>query len=558
MYETPKDIRTYDELAEVTADCEVQCSIIIRGSRIQSLGEIKKINGSLGLSDSNISSLGELECINGQFWISSHSVHLPLTTLGKLKYINGYASLRYSNIESLGELTEVQGKLSLRDTPIHTLGKLKIVQGSLFLPKRFKGSKELESIEVSNKIRFWADSNLSKPIAQNLNVVKTISERPAPKWDFEYIKSISQLNRQSSAVKEFYSYFRELVLKGHKVELNGYDNYVFALTVEFRVGLAALFNLPTLRTHYVNISTWYPITKSYLADSFIGQITKESEFGEIAWAIEYFEPSLNSSRINNLVEIFSLEKLKSLFKFSSEFESSVIMCSVGKKETEKKLEEAWELRKKYGLFDLTEAKKYEKLLGKGTADGLVLFYILGKDCLTSFGHRHKDKILRAATLNIIEFEEINGPFLHSVWWTKLHQFMNETIRNAENEIRLSMGMPRIGEGWVSETELFYLLKEHFINEEIVHHASPNWLGRQHFDIYFPKYRIAVEYQGRQHFEPIDFFGGEKAFIATKERDERKLKLCVENECSLIYSLPGESKIKLIKEIEFLIKRVDGR
>ena len=43
---------------------------------------------------------------------------------------------------------------------------------------------------------------------------------------------------------------------------------------------------------------------------------------------------------------------------------------------------------------------------------------------------------------------------------------------------------QVGEGWVSETKLFYLLQEKFPELEIVQHASPDWLGRQHLDIFF--------------------------------------------------------------------------
>lgn len=35
----------------------------------------------------------------------------------------------------------------------------------------------------------------------------------------------------------------------------------------------------------------------------------------------------------------------------------------------------------------------------------------------------------------------------------------------------------------------------------------------------------VEYDGRQHFEPVECFGGEKGFVATKQRDEIKNNYC---------------------------------
>lgn len=47
------------------------------------------------------------------------------------------------------------------------------------------------------------------------------------------------------------------------------------------------------------------------------------------------------------------------------------------------------------------------------------------------------------------------------------------------------------------------------------------------------HKIGIEYQGRQHYEPIEHFGGEEHFIHQKENDRRKKLLCVENGVTLI-------------------------
>ena len=77
---------------------------------------------------------------------------------------------------------------------------------------------------------------------------------------------------------------------------------------------------------------------------------------------------------------------------------------------------------------------------------------------------------------------------------------------------------------------------------------------QHFDIYFTDLNIAIEYQGTQHQKPVEYFGGEEAFIKGKERDERKKKLCVENGCKLFYVYPDDDTKKFIKELKKYIKR----
>jgi hypothetical protein len=121
-------------------------------------------------------------------------------------------------------------------------------------------------------------------------------------------------------------------------------------------------------------------------------------------------------------------------------------------------------------------------------------------------------------------------------------------RKVENELREEMSLPKIGEGWISETHLFYVLKDEFIDEIVLHHGKPKWLGSQHVDIWFPKHKIGVEYQGLQHDKPVEFFGGEKAFLKNQERDERKRRLFKKNNSTLIEVRKGYCFESLVEEI----------
>lgn len=116
---------------------------------------------------------------------------------------------------------------------------------------------------------------------------------------------------------------------------------------------------------------------------------------------------------------------------------------------------------------------------------------------------------------------------------KFVQFILDQLDEVEIKLRDKHNIPQKGEKWVSETQLYNLIETAFPKEEIIRHASPKWLGRQHLDIYFPKLNIGIEYQGKQHYEPVDFFGGKEGFEKNKERDERKRKLCKKHKCILI-------------------------
>ena len=107
-------------------------------------------------------------------------------------------------------------------------------------------------------------------------------------------------------------------------------------------------------------------------------------------------------------------------------------------------------------------------------------------------------------------------------------------REAENEIRDQLGIPRIGEQWISEVELLKIVQHIFPEEEVIHQATAKWLGRQRLDIFVPSLKLAVEYHGLQHFESVDHFGGEDGLLATQARDSRKASLCAEQGITLVY------------------------
>ena len=128
------------------------------------------------------------------------------------------------------------------------------------------------------------------------------------------------------------------------------------------------------------------------------------------------------------------------------------------------------------------------------------------------------------------------------------KFCVELMREAENTFREERNIPRVGEGWVAETALFYKVKNAFPEETVVQHGRPKWLGRQHLDIFMPERRIAIEFQGEQHDRPIDFFGGEEAFNKNVERDRMKLAKCRRNGVRIVYVREGYDFAKVISEI----------
>ena len=71
-----------------------------------------------------------------------------------------------------------------------------------------------------------------------------------------------------------------------------------------------------------------------------------------------------------------------------------------------------------------------------------------------------------------------------------------------------------------ETRIGIYLNERNISFEFQHKTkidnSYHW-----FDFFIPAYNLMISYHGKQHYMPIKFFGGLRAFKNTKERDKKK-------------------------------------
>ena len=89
----------------------------------------------------------------------------------------------------------------------------------------------------------------------------------------------------------------------------------------------------------------------------------------------------------------------------------------------------------------------------------------------------------------------------------------------------------IASKWKSELTLFTLV--HKAYPDTLFQYRPIWLEPQNLDIYVPSLNLGIEYQGLQHYQPVDYFGGIKAFERRQLLDQRKRELCKAHEVYLL-------------------------
>lgn len=126
-----------------------------------------------------------------------------------------------------------------------------------------------------------------------------------------------------------------------------------------------------------------------------------------------------------------------------------------------------------------------------------------------------------------------------VLWAGYHYETTDKKVKEQRILRIFNSYKSSEKKWKNENIIFKLVSKIYKNYTVIPHYQPYFLkssfgGQMHYDIYISELNIAIEYQGRQHFEPVDYFGGIKSFKKQRIRDKEKKKLSEEHGIKLIY------------------------
>ena len=147
-----------------------------------------------------------------------------------------------------------------------------------------------------------------------------------------------------------------------------------------------------------------------------------------------------------------------------------------------------------------------------------------------FDHHHVPTIIANKIANLV--------YTKANYFNSFAEYRDSTIiySNKQTKKRSEVYSQLILQGqtspkWKSEAQLFVIISSFYPNA--VYQYRPDWLYKQSIDIYIPSLSIGIEYQGVQHYKPIEHFGGEKHFLHQQENDLKKKQLCEENGVTLI-------------------------
>lgn len=107
----------------------------------------------------------------------------------------------------------------------------------------------------------------------------------------------------------------------------------------------------------------------------------------------------------------------------------------------------------------------------------------------------------------------------------LNEQTNRMQLFVEERLRRSIGFPPHSKTGGSELILFWIVSALFQPTEVLRHARPPFLEGLELDIFVPSLRLAVEYQGEQHYVPFSHLGGARNFRQVQQRDTKKAAFC---------------------------------
>lgn len=120
-----------------------------------------------------------------------------------------------------------------------------------------------------------------------------------------------------------------------------------------------------------------------------------------------------------------------------------------------------------------------------------------------------------------------------------------------NKLLCGQGCPKCKQSRLESIIAYHLSLQKIEFEE---QKRFEWLGNQSLDFYLPKYNMAIECQGEQHFHQV-FFNGKSTnieprnlFENIKNRDEMKSSLCKNNNIELLYFIDNKVPLEKVNNI----------
>ncbi len=226
-----------------------------------------------------------------------------------------------------------------------------------------------------------------------------------------------------------------------------------------------------------------------------------------------------------------------------------------RKNNENFIQEAKNIHNNFYDYSKTKYEKAQKVVKiicpeHGVFTQTPTNHLSGKGCKKCYNNKVRDRlllsteefILRAELVHDYKFDYSNVVYEGGRVKVKIkcpeHGIFEQTPEN-----HLSNRGCKKCRSSKGEKEIRKILKENNIKcKEQYTFELCRHINKLPFDFYLPELNLCIEFDGRQHFEVIDFYGGQKGFDSTKRNDQIKNDYCKKNGVKL-FRIKYDSIIK---------------
>lgn len=398
-----------------------------------------------------------------------------------------------------------------------------------------------------------------------------------PYWEKTYIYSFPS-SFPSKEISSFYEFFKYEFLNGNYIDLKENNNYAFCLMFDILEN-----NKETIKEYLTIIAEKYPITEPYVKS----ELGKRGLYSKMYNGKEYFLYNIGNGYSTNIYcvkeDFWKKEQILYWLTKTDEFSLIGMMAFVNENGIIDVVTD--ESIKLYGNEKrcckvLPIANRLPEYIKFGTVEGNFYYTNTGWNSKKHRESGYKGGLIEQHDIVTLEGcpEIVTGMFrCEKIGLVSLKggpkKVQGDYIAKGNKLVTLDCIELEIGGDFnISNNELtdesFEYAQQNFIvngryikkhnkfdkyakNEmscleyeinqfliknkiNFVFQKKFSWLGKQSLDFYLPDYNIAIECQGLQHFQAVDFFGGYEMFACNKERDDRKRKFCENNGITILY------------------------
>lgn len=189
--------------------------------------------------------------------------------------------------------------------------------------------------------------------------------------------------------------------------------------------------------------------------------------------------------------------------------------------TEDKLNKKLETLRRH-LYQLNNIRRYSPI-GKQLRDGSYVNDNYGKDSYVLL--QYKTRILKVTSL-------VNKRKIRKWVYANIKDI--RIIKKKLKQLQKDFDEYVLETGSAGEKEIrYFLIKNNIIFEEQKRFRTCIDKKMLPFDFYIPAHKILIEFDGAQHFFPVDIFGGESGLIDRKRKDKIKTNWAKEHQFNLV-------------------------